>query len=131
MNALPNEWLRLAREDHKTAEALFKEEIWSHVCFHAQQAVEKGLKALIESRKEVPKIHDLLELANEAGQCGFDVVQFRSYLSYLNQFYTSTRYPFLTAVLPHGIPGPKEAQEALSKVADILDFVEAKIKGKK
>jgi len=30
------------------------------------------LKALIESRKEVPKIHDLLELASEATKCGFD-----------------------------------------------------------
>ena len=127
MNALPDEWLRFAQEDHKTAQALFKEEIWSHVCFHAQQAVEKGLKALIECRKEVPKIHDLLELANESQKCGFDIGQFRPYFNYLNQFYTSTRYPFLTAVLPDGIPGSKEAEEALSQVVPFLNFVKIKL----
>lgn len=73
MSGLPKEWFRLASEDFKTAQILFKESIWSHVCFHAQQAVEKGLKSLIESRKEVPKIHDLLELTTEAEKCGFDV----------------------------------------------------------
>jgi len=79
MSELPKEWLRLALEDSKTAHVLFKESIWSHACFHAQQAVEKGLKALIESRKEVPKIHDLPELATEAGKCGFDLKDFHDY----------------------------------------------------
>lgn len=127
MNELPNEWLRLASEDLKTAELLFREEIWSHVCFHTQQAAEKGLKALIESRKEVPKIHDLIELSREAEGCGFNPGPFREHFDYLNQFYTSTRYPFLTAVLPHGIPGRKEAQKALDGLEDFLKFVDSEI----
>ena len=53
MSGLPKEWLRLALEDSKTAQVLFKESIWSHACFHAQQAVEKGLKALIESSTSI------------------------------------------------------------------------------
>lgn len=127
MSELPKEWLRLALEDSKTAQVLFKESIWSHACFHAQQAVEKGLKALIESRKEVPKIHDLLELATEAERYGFDLKNFHDYFGYLNQFYTSTRYPFLTAVLPHGIPGRKEAENTLRELDDFLDFVKKNI----
>ena len=127
MNDLPKEWLRLALEDSKTAQVLFKESIWSHSCFHAQQAVEKGLKALLESRKEVPKIHDLLELASQTKKCGFNLEEFHEYFSYINQFYTSTRYPFLTAVLPHGIPGRKEAQQALNELDDFLEFVKKNI----
>ena len=123
MSELPKEWLRLALEDSKTAQVLFKESIWSHACFHAQQAAEKGLKALVETRKEVPKVHDLPELASEAEKCGFDLKMFHDYFGYLNQFYTSTRYPFLTAVLPHGIPGHKEAEQALSELDDFLNFV--------
>lgn len=101
MTGLPKEWFRLALEDSKTAQVLFKESIWNHVCFHAQQAVEKGLKALIESQKEVPKIHDLFELASEAEKCSFGLKEFHDYFGYLNQFYTSTRYPFW-----HHSPGP-------------------------
>lgn len=127
MSELDKEWLRLALEDSKTAQVLFKESIWSHACFHAQQAVEKGLKALIESRKEVPKIHDLLELAIQAEKCGFDLKNSHDYFGYLNQFYTSTRYPFLTAVLPHGIPGRKEAEQALRELDDFLAFVKKNI----
>lgn len=112
MNGLPEEWLRIASEDLKVAKLLFEEEIWSHVCFNAQQAAEKGLKALIELKKAVPKTHDLKELSREAEKCGFDLEEFRAQFDFLNQFYTSTRYPFLTAVLPHGIPGRKQAQQA-------------------
>ena len=85
------------------------------------------MKALIESRKEVPKIHDLPELATEAGKCGFDLKDFHDYFGYLNQFYTSTRYPFLTAVLPHGIPGRREAEQALQDLDDFLEFVKKNV----
>ena len=128
MSGLPEEWLRLAFEDFKVAGLLFKESIWSHVCFHAQQAAEKGLKALIETKEEVPKIHDLLELTSEAEKHGFDLKKFQTYFEYLNQFYTSTRYPFLTAVLPHGVPGRKEAKQALEGLEDFLEFVQENIK---
>ncbi len=127
MNALPKEWLRLALEDSKTAQVLFEEEIWNHVCFHAQQAVEKGLKAMIESKKEVPRIHDLLELGSVAKKSGFAVEGFQEYFGYLNQFYTSTRYPFLMAMLPHGSPGRREAEQALQRLEEFIGFVKSSL----
>ncbi len=127
MNALPKEWFRLALEDFKTAQVLFEEGIWNHVCFHAQQAVEKGLKAMIESKKEVPRIHDLLELASVARKSGFTVENFQEYFNYLNQFYTSTRYPFLMAMLPHGSPGRREAEQALQRLEEFLKFVKSSL----
>jgi len=58
--------LRLADRDIKAFEIL-KEEPEAHlsiVCFHAQQAVEKSLKAVLFSRQiEFERIHDLVQLA--------------------------------------------------------------------
>lgn len=59
---LPGDLLALAREDLVSAQALDKDERVSDspVGFHAQQAVEKALKAAIASRDlEFPFTHDL------------------------------------------------------------------------
>jgi HEPN domain-containing protein len=70
---LSGDLLALAREDLIAAEALEKDERASDssVGFHAQQAVEKALKAAIASRgREFPFTHDLgllLQLCEDAG----------------------------------------------------------------
>ena len=70
---LPADLLALAQEDLVSAEALDKEERVSDspVGFHAQQAVEKALKAAIASRgQEFPFTHDiglLMQLCEDAG----------------------------------------------------------------
>jgi HEPN domain-containing protein len=57
-------WLEFAETDLNAARVLLKEGSLSAVaCFHAQQSVEKCLKALIESRGlNPPKSHDLIML---------------------------------------------------------------------
>lgn len=70
---LPGDLLTLAREDLIAAEALENDERVSDssVGFHAQQAVEKALKAAISSRGlEFPFTHDLgllMQLCEDAG----------------------------------------------------------------
>lgn len=70
---LPGDLLSLAGEDLASAEALDKAERVSDspVGFHAQQAVEKALKAAIASRDlEFPFTHDLgvlMQLCEDAG----------------------------------------------------------------
>lgn len=70
---LPGDLLALAREDLASAEALDRAEQVSDapVGFHAQQAVEKALKATIASRDlEFPFTHDLgvlMQLCEDAG----------------------------------------------------------------
>jgi HEPN domain-containing protein len=70
---LPGDLLALAREDLASAEALHAAERVSDspVGFHAQQAVEKALKAAIASRgQEFPFTHDLgvlMQLCEDAG----------------------------------------------------------------
>ena len=59
---LADELLRLARDDEAAVRAMLSEPAVSNaiVCFHAQQAVEKALKAVLASRGVVfPFTHDL------------------------------------------------------------------------
>ena len=58
----PQDWLRHAESDLALAKlALEREEILTEqVCFHAPQAAEKALKAvLIASQQRFPPLHDL------------------------------------------------------------------------
>jgi HEPN domain-containing protein len=70
---LPGDLLALAREDLAAAEALDRAERVSDapVGFHAQQAVEKALKAAIANRdSDFPFTHDiglLMQLCRDAG----------------------------------------------------------------
>ncbi|HVN80900.1 MAG TPA: HEPN domain-containing protein [Terriglobia bacterium] len=60
----PVDWLRLARSDLALARVLPQGEILREtLCFHAQQAVEKSLKAvLIDLRVAFPKTHSIERL---------------------------------------------------------------------
>ena len=61
--AIVEEWLLLAREDLATATEMVPKRRWRHVCFHAQQAAEKFIKALLTSRQvDIPRTHDLEKL---------------------------------------------------------------------
>jgi HEPN domain-containing protein len=73
MNAIVEEWIRKADADLATArreQAVRDRPNFDAVCFHAQQAVEKLLKALlIACGTSSPRTHDLVylgELASEA-----------------------------------------------------------------
>jgi len=49
MRNMTNEWLHAARADLQTVEAIIsREELSGIASFHAQQAVEKTLKAILE-----------------------------------------------------------------------------------
>ena len=69
----PREWLRRARGDLALAQVARGREgvLLEDLCFHARQAVEKGIKALLVARAvPFPKTHaitELLTLAEDAG----------------------------------------------------------------
>lgn len=66
MNELVREWVEKAEGDRRTAEreaAVTEGPNWDAVCFHAQQAVEKYLKAVLQTEDiRFPKTHDLTVL---------------------------------------------------------------------
>ena len=88
-------WLFRANEDIAVIEKLFESEpelYASTICFHAQQAVEKFLKAfLVFHNIDFPKTHDLDYLLLECKK--IDTKNFDIDLGSLTDFGVSIRYP--------------------------------------
>ena len=90
-----NNWLFRANEDIAVIEKLFESgpDLYaSTICFHAQQAVEKFLKAfLVFHNIDFPKTHDLDFLLLECQK--ISNVNFDVDLGSLTDFGVSVRYP--------------------------------------
>ena len=112
MNEAAN-WFEFARTDLRVAELALDAGLFSQVCFHAHQAVEKLLKGFILSRgKRVPRTHSLLDLGRLAQELGFPR-ELRDKIRILDGYYLPTRYPDAIPNLSH-LPQREEAEEALS-----------------
>ena len=121
MRADVEAWIKRAEEDLFTAKALmeFKKPVPWIVCFHAQQAAEKFLKAfLIHHYRPVSKTHDIKALILE---CSKIDPSFRKLLKEevdrLTEYAVETRYPVLLE------PTIEEAREALELASKVRDFV--------
>ena len=92
----PREWLRRARSNlarssqgQVTPDVLFED-----VCFDAQQAVEKALKALLVSKSvQVPRTHAISELLTMLVDLGFDIPAEVHEASALTDYAVAARYP--------------------------------------
>ncbi len=70
----PREWLRRARSNLALARARGPDVYLEDLCFEAQQAAEKAIKAvLIHLGHEVPRAHDLARLLSVLGDAGEDI----------------------------------------------------------
>lgn len=133
MKRLPDvahEWLAFADEDLRSAEVLLAEGIYNQACFHAQQCVEKLLKALLLVRGEhLPKVHDLNELFERCVAVGaLEILQFRERVATLSLYYVPTRYPdAIVGSLPDGLPNKKDADEAVENARTIARVVRKSI----
>ena len=83
-------WLTFAEEDLKTAKLTFNEKIYNQTCFHAQQCVEKLLKAyIIQDDKTPPKSHRLADLLSQIDNSFFNSIKMD--ILPLDRFYIPTR----------------------------------------
>lgn len=123
-------WLFFAEQDLKVAQISFKESLFTNVCFHSQQAVEKSLKALLLNKKRnLPKTHDLMFLFEKIITFEPQLSSFKRHCEFLNQFYLPTRYPdTLPGSLPQGLPNQEDSQEALKFAQEIFEFTQEKLK---
>ena len=65
-----------------------------HLCFHAQQAAEKAIKALMIRRGiEFPYVHDLSVLLAIVAEAGEDVPESVRLSRQLTPYAAATRYP--------------------------------------
>jgi HEPN domain-containing protein len=110
MKTSTREWVTKAEEDFMVATVLAKprkKPLWSPVCFHAQQCVEKYLKGrLNEASIQSYKTHDLEQLLNQALAVEPLWAAFRPALKRLSDAAVVPRYP-------GGITTKAEAQRAV------------------
>ncbi len=114
------DWLYFAQSDLKTARVMLNEGIYHMTCFHAQQAIEKCLKAILRRhQKSVPKTHSLAKLSHEVRTLeGEDSVS--DDILFVDQFYSPTRYPdTLPGSLPEGLPTKDDAKKALHVAEEV------------
>ena len=129
MSEATERWLIFAREDLQVAEAVLGRGIYNQVCFHSQQCVEKALKgALVHQGRRPPRIHSITDLLSLFPPDW--LADLRGDLVGLDDFYIPTRYPdALPGILPDGLPGRAEAQEALALARAVLERVDAELQG--
>lgn len=121
----PNPWLKFLDDDLKVLNILEGSDAFRGQCFHAQQLVEKLLKA--ELHKEgmaIPKIHDVLVLAD---RMNLDLPVSREELEFLSSVYIESRYPTDIGLLPQGEPTQEDAEQALSIARKVYDALYPRI----
>jgi len=120
----PREWLNRARSNLNRARAELAEVYFEDLCFDAQQAAEKAIKAvLIHCKKRFPHVHDLTELLSLAEETGLKIPEPVRRAVTLTRYAVATRYP--------GISEPvtlEEHREALRLAAHVVDWAESLIR---
>lgn len=111
-------WLETAHKDLLAAQRLSGDVALSGViAFHAQQAVEKALKAtLIVQKNRLLRTHDLKRLLAEVEGFFFQEGD-EDTLFELSALYTQSRYPADFGLLPSGRPGEEDLKR-------FIDFAE-------
>ena len=91
----PNGWLRRAKSNLIRARQPKHEEVfWEDLCFDAQQAAEKALKALLLYHK-IPFrfVHDIAELLTVLEQNGISFSEEMRAAAELSEYAVEARYP--------------------------------------
>jgi len=90
----PREWLQRARSSLAIARCCRPDIYPEDLCFQAQQAAEKAIKAVFIARGlPFPYIHDLADLLFRLEKSGLDIPDAIKKASSLTPFAAQTRYP--------------------------------------
>jgi HEPN domain-containing protein len=92
----PTEWLEFAKSDLRLANLAAADPVIrrEQICFHAQQAAEKAIKAiLLLNRIEFPLTHDIEELLEVAESNGMDLPEDVKESGLLTPYAVDSRYP--------------------------------------
>lgn len=116
------EWLRIAGEELRSAEFLQERFLYRMVCYHAEQAVEKTLKAfLVDNEIDAPRTHNILDLDKALRQLGYETPLTGEDAIFLNSVYRA-RYPSDLGLLPSGDPAPEDALKALKIAGSVAEW---------
>lgn len=92
----PSEWLRRARSNLARAKAdrTLPEILYEDLCFDAQQAAEKAIKAVLVHRKvPFPKTHAIIDLLTLLQESGYEVPEEIRQCGILTEYAVESRYP--------------------------------------
>ena len=118
------EWVAKAEGDFLTAGRELrarKSPNYDAVCFHAQQCAEKYLKAVLqENERNIPKIHNLIELMLLSEEIDGSFEMLRADLVTMERYSVRVRYPGKFAE-------KDEAQAAYAAAATVRKLVKQKL----
>lgn len=125
MSALVTEWINKGEGDRHTAKReseVIDAPNWDAVCFHAQQAVEKYLKALLQ-QEGIPfsRTHDLTQLLRSLLPLFSDLKVLSDDLEWLTTFSVEIRYPGETAI-------EEDAKQAVTIMEKSITFIRSKFR---
>jgi len=120
----PREWLNRARSNLFQAKNDKLGVYWEDLCFQAQQAAEKSLKALLLDRGvSFPYIHNLAVLMQLLEKQGESVPAEVREAARLTDYAVEARYPGLAEPMTR-----KEYETAVALAERVLNWVEGKLK---
>jgi len=120
MRKATESWIREAEEELSSASILLEHGKYKAACYHCQQSVEKGLKALILEKGDKPeKTHDIVEMLSRIQRLGYEVALPMDDAILLNSIYKG-RYPTDEGLLPQGEPTKADANRVASAADSFL-----------
>ena len=94
----PKEWMLRAFSNLNLAKSQQIGVFLEDLCFNAQQAVEKAIKAvLIKYDIDFPYTHNIAELLTLLQKSGYELNEFLTQSAGLTLYAVSTRYPYVSS----------------------------------
>jgi len=116
----PREWINRARSGLTLARARGEGVYLEDLCFQAQQAAEKAIKALLVHRKvRFSYVHDIGQLLSELEGSGFPIPDPIRKAARLTRFAVFTRYPATVTSVTEN-----EWTEALALAEEVVHWAE-------
>src|SRR5438093_421489 len=119
----PHEWLNRARGNLVRAGVLLPGAFLEDLCFDAQQAAEKAIKAVFIARGErFPFVHDLEKLLGLLERNGLTVPKYVRQAGRLSRFASVMRYPVLEPPVT-----PRVHRRAVRIATEVLGWSERQV----
>ncbi len=116
----PREWLNRARSNLIQARSRTAGVYLEDLCFNAQQAAEKAVKAILIYRKvRFPYVHDLAELLTLAEQAGQTVPESVKQAAKLTRYAVVIQYPGFAEPVGH-----EEYEETIAIAETVIRWAE-------
>lgn len=121
----PHRWIDRARSNLTRAKHIIEGVYLEDLCFDAQRAAEKAIKAvLIFLGVRFPRTHDLAELLTLVEKAGWSVPEKVKRASILTPYAVESRYPGLSEPV-----NDEEHREAVAIAEEVLRWAEGVLGG--